>query len=121
MCSCVNAPNELRVDFSNNVEASYIKYEDCTHEDLLDMLEYPLSQDCDLVQDGLFTLGEMECMGSCVNAPMICVADFSNGVEGFTYNYHEDCTPEDVIKVLEDLKSGKKPKVGSLTLDIWGR
>ena len=59
----------------------------------------------------MFTLGEMECMGSCVNAPMICIADFSNGVEGFSYNYHEDCTPEDVLKILEDIKSGKKPKV----------
>ena len=65
-----------------------------------------------LLQDGLFTLGEMECMGSCVNAPMICVADFSNGVEGFSYNYHEDCTAEDVIKILVDLKAGKKPKAG---------
>ena len=65
-----------------------------------------------LLQDGLFTLGEMECMGSCVNAPMICVADFSNGVEGFSYNYHEDCTAEDVIKILDDLKAGKKPKAG---------
>jgi NADH dehydrogenase (ubiquinone) flavoprotein 2 len=24
--------------------------------------------------DGLFTLGEMECMGACVNAPMIAIA-----------------------------------------------
>ena len=59
----------------------------------------------------MFTLGEMECMGSCVNAPMICIADFSNGVEGFSYNYHEDCTPEDVVQILDDIKSGKKPKV----------
>ena len=59
----------------------------------------------------MFTLGEMECMGSCVNAPMICIADFSNGVEGFSYDYHEDCTPEDVIKILNEIKSEKKPKV----------
>ena len=38
---------------------------------------------------GTFTLGEMECMGSCVNAPMIVVADYTNGVEGFSYNYYE--------------------------------
>jgi NADH:ubiquinone oxidoreductase subunit E len=24
--------------------------------------------------DGMFTLGEMECMGACVNAPMIAIA-----------------------------------------------
>ena len=38
---------------------------------------------------GTFTLGEMECMGSCVNAPMIVVSDYTNGVEGFSYNYYE--------------------------------
>lgn len=43
-------------------------------------------------QDGVFTLSEMECMGACVNAPMICIADYTNGVEGFTYNYYEDLT-----------------------------
>lgn len=26
------------------------------------------------VQDGMFTLGEMECMGACVNAPMVAIA-----------------------------------------------
>lgn len=30
--------------------------------------------------DGVFTLGEMECMGCCVNAPMIAVADYTNGI-----------------------------------------
>jgi NADH dehydrogenase (ubiquinone) flavoprotein 2 len=53
----------------------------------------------------------MECMGSCVNAPMIAVADYTNGVEGFSYNYYEDLTPGDAVRILEDLKSGKKPKV----------
>lgn len=28
-------------------------------------------------QDGLFTLGEMECMGACVNAPMVAIADYT--------------------------------------------
>eukprot|EP00887_Chlorella_sp_A99_P004613 scaffold4.g4613.t1 len=45
-------------------------------------------------EDGLFTLGEMECMGACVNAPMVAIADYTNGVEGFSYNYYEDLTPE---------------------------
>lgn len=30
--------------------------------------------------DGLFTLGEMECMGACVNAPMIAIAGEGLGV-----------------------------------------
>jgi hypothetical protein len=37
----------------------------------------------------MFTLGEMECMGACVNAPMIAIADYSGGVEKFSYNYYE--------------------------------
>lgn len=63
--------------------------------------------------DGMFTLGEMECMGACVNAPMIAVADYTKGVEGFSYNYYEDLTPEDVVSIVDTLKKGGKPKVGS--------
>eukprot|EP00951_Prasinocladus_malaysianus_P013403 scaffold101228_cov38-Prasinocladus_malaysianus.AAC.1 len=64
-------------------------------------------------KDGMFTLGEMECMGCCVNAPMICVADYTKGVDGFSYNYYEDLTTSDAINILETLKKGGKPKVGS--------
>jgi len=31
----------------------------------------------------------MECMGACVNAPMLAVADYSGGVEKYSYNYYE--------------------------------
>ena len=65
------------------------------------------------LQDGKFTLGEMECMGSCVNAPMIAVADYTNGVEGFSYNYYEDLTPQDAVKVIAQLASGKQPRVSA--------
>lgn len=64
-------------------------------------------------EDKLFTLSEMECMGACVNAPMIAVADYSGGVEKFSYIYYEDLTPEDAISILETLRRGEKPKVGS--------
>lgn len=67
-------------------------------------------------KDGMFTLCEMECMGSCVNAPMICIADFTNGVEGFSYNYYEDLTTKDAISILEALRKGEKPKAGRLSL-----
>lgn len=63
--------------------------------------------------DGYFTLGEMECMGCCVNAPMIAVADYTNGVEGFTYQYYEDLTTDDVDNIIKLLREGKKPKPGS--------
>jgi len=63
--------------------------------------------------DGMFTLGEMECMGACVNAPMVAIADYTKGVEGFSYNYYEDLTPADAIGIIETLKKGGQPKVGS--------
>ncbi|CAG9460694.1 unnamed protein product [Pedinophyceae sp. YPF-701] len=63
--------------------------------------------------DGMFTLAEMECMGACVNAPMVCIADFSNGVEGFSYEYYEDLTQDDMRKILDQIKRGEKPKTGS--------
>ena len=53
-------------------------------------------------------------MGSCVNAPMVAVADYTNGVEGFSYNYYEDLTAEDAVAVVDALDRGEKPaKVGS--------
>lgn len=64
-------------------------------------------------KDGIFTLGEMECMGCCVNAPMIAVADYSKGAQGYTYNYYEDLTPADAVRIANTLKKGETPKVGS--------
>ena len=65
-------------------------------------------------RDGKFTLGEMECMGCCVNAPMIAVADYTGGVEKYTYNYYEDLTPESAVSIVQTLAQGKIPeKVGS--------
>ncbi|KAI5412802.1 hypothetical protein KIW84_057431 [Lathyrus oleraceus] len=51
--------------------------------------------------------------GCCVNAPMITVADYSNGSEGYTYNYFEDVTPEKVIEIVEKLRKGEKPPHGT--------
>ncbi|XP_024368381.1 NADH dehydrogenase [ubiquinone] flavoprotein 2, mitochondrial isoform X2 [Physcomitrium patens] len=67
----------------------------------------------EVTKDGLFSVGEVECMGSCVNAPMIVVADYSNGVEGYSYNYYEDLTTERVVELVEELRQGKKPKWGT--------
>ena len=57
-------------------------------------------------QDGMFTLGEMECMGACVNAPMVVVSDYSNGVKGYSYNYFEDLTPDDAVRIAESYRAG---------------
>lgn len=49
--------------------------------------------------DGMFTITDVECLGACVNAPVVQ----RNGDE-----FYEDLTAENVIQVLEDLKAGKK-------------
>ena len=54
-------------------------------------------------EDGMFTLKEVECLGACVNAPMIQIND----------DYFEDLDKYSLIKLLEDLKNGNKVKVGS--------
>jgi len=52
--------------------------------------------------DGMFTLTEVECLGACVNAPMIQVNDM----------FFEDLTPETTVKLLDDLKAGNPVKIG---------
>ena len=79
--------------------------------------EYMGVEKFETTKDGMFTLGEMECMGCCVNAPMIAVADYRAGVEGYSYNYYEDLTPQSAVRVCEELKAGKSPRVGSQTRD----
>ncbi|KAG5455265.1 ndufv2NADH dehydrogenase flavoprotein subunit 2 [Clonorchis sinensis] len=53
-------------------------------------------------KDNLFTLTEVECLGACVNAPMMQIND----------DYYEDLTADDTIRILDELKAGKKPKKG---------
>ena len=57
----------------------------------------------DTSADGKFTLTEMECMGACVNAPMIAVDD----------DYYEDLDYESTVKLIEALKRGERPTPGS--------
>ncbi|KAM7496032.1 hypothetical protein LguiA_020446 [Lonicera macranthoides] len=57
----------------------------------------------EVTKDGLFSVGEMEYMGCCVNIPMIIVADYTNGSEGYSYNYYEDATPKRVMEIVEAL------------------
>ena len=50
----------------------------------------------------LFTVSEVECLGACVNAPMIQIND----------DYYEGLTLQDVERIVDDLKNGRKPKAG---------
>jgi NADH-quinone oxidoreductase subunit E len=55
-----------------------------------------------ITHDGLFTLSEVECLGACVNAPMVQVND----------DFYEDLTPETMTAILETLVRGETPKPG---------
>jgi NADH-quinone oxidoreductase E subunit len=55
--------------------------------------------------DGLFTLVEVECLGGCVNAPILQVND----------DFYEDLDGPSTEALLEALRAGKPPPPGSLT------
>ena len=53
--------------------------------------------------DGLFTLTEVECLGGCVNAPIVQIND----------DFYEDLDAKNVVKVLNALQKGEIPPHGS--------
>ena len=56
-------------------------------------------------KDGLFTLTEVECLGGCVNAPIIQVND----------DFYEDLDGKSTEALIDALKAGKAPPAGSVT------
>jgi NADH-quinone oxidoreductase subunit E len=52
--------------------------------------------------DGDFSWEEVECLGACVNAPMVLIGS----------DTYEDLTPETFAKVLDGIAAGKPPKPG---------
>ncbi len=54
-------------------------------------------------EDNKFTIVEVECLGACVNAPMVQIND----------DYYEDLNAESMTAIINDLAKGQKPKIGS--------
>jgi NADH-quinone oxidoreductase subunit E len=52
--------------------------------------------------DGAFSWIEVECLGACVNAPMVQI----------NADYYEDLTPELLARIINDLSAGRRPKPG---------
>jgi len=52
--------------------------------------------------DGKFTLKEVECLGACVNAPMVQIND----------DYYEDLDADKIVALLEALAKGETPPIG---------
>jgi NADH-quinone oxidoreductase E subunit len=55
--------------------------------------------------DGMFTMTEVECVGACVNAPVLQVDD----------DYYEDMDADKVSQLLGALRRGERPAPGSMT------
>lgn len=72
-------------------------------DQVVDACEKHLGVKCgETTTDGQFTLIEVECLGACVNAPMMQIGD----------DFYEDLNAENTVKILDELKAGKKPKAG---------
>ncbi len=55
--------------------------------------------------DGKFTLKEFECLGACVNAPIVWIDD----------DYFEDLDPERIRDILQRCRAGESPEPGPQT------
>lgn len=59
----------------------------------------------EVTRDGQFSLVEVECLGACVNAPMVQIND----------DYYEDLDAKKMTQILDDLGKGKEVVPGSQT------
>jgi NADH-quinone oxidoreductase subunit E len=55
--------------------------------------------------DGMFTMTEVECLGACVNAPILQVDD----------DFYEDMDADRTRQLVDALRRGERPKPGSMT------
>jgi NADH-quinone oxidoreductase subunit E len=55
-----------------------------------------------VTEDGLFSWTEVECLGACVNAPVVQIGK----------DYYEDLTPDSLENILESLKAGRPVEPG---------
>ena len=56
-------------------------------------------------KDGMFTVSEVECLGACVNAPMMQI----------NKHYYTDLDKDSALNVIKELRDGSIPKPGSQT------
>jgi len=77
----------------------------CGADDLKAVCRKTIGEPGQVTEDGAFSWIEVECLGACSNAPMVQIND----------EYYEDLTATSFGKLLEDLRAGRKVKVGSQT------
>ena len=69
---------------------------------LKEVLHRVVGHENEVTADGTFSWTEVECLGACVNAPMVQI----------NADYYEDLTPETLTRILNDLAAGRNPKPG---------
>ncbi|MCG8547330.1 MAG: NADH-quinone oxidoreductase subunit NuoE [Alphaproteobacteria bacterium] len=57
----------------------------------------------EVTPDGLFSMVEVECLGGCVNAPIVQIND----------DFYEDLDADSIVKLLDAFKAGETPKPGT--------
>jgi len=61
-----------------------------------------IGEENEVSEDGKFSWVEVECLGACVNAPMVQI----------NADYYEDLSPDTLTRIINDLSAGKTPKPG---------
>ena len=71
-------------------------------EDLKNVCKRRIGDEQHVSADGKFSWMEVECLGACVNAPMVQIGA----------DYYEDLTPESFERILDELAAGRTPTPG---------
>jgi len=71
-------------------------------EDLKAVCRDRIGEKGEVTQDGLFSWIEVECLGACVNAPMVQI----------NADYYEDLSPDSFAQLLDNLRDGKPVEPG---------
>lgn len=72
-------------------------------EDLKQVCRARIGKPFDVTPDGLLSWEEMECLGACVNAPVVAIDDY----------YYEDLSPEGLSALITRLAAGESVTPGS--------
>jgi len=71
-------------------------------EDLKHVCHERIGEQSHVTADGTFSWIEVECLGGCVNAPVVQIGS----------DYYEDLTADSLSRLLDELAAGKSPKPG---------
>jgi NADH-quinone oxidoreductase subunit E len=71
-------------------------------DDLKAVCREVIGEQGDITEDGKLSWLEVECLGACVNAPMVQIND----------DFYEDLTAESFGQILKDLRQGKEVATG---------